>query len=188
MSHRVHSLCTLAAFAVIVSLAIAPTTAHAQEAVIQHSVFGSGGGMVSSRDGATMQGTVGQPAIGRASNANTQLASGFWYLWGKVTIVTAVENDRPGGRQLPLATRLHANAPNPFNPSTTIRFDLSRDGSVRLELFDLKGRRVAVMIDAWMSAGEHQLIFRPQNLSSGTYFYRLVTPDTELTRRMVLVR
>jgi hypothetical protein len=173
---------------VLVALVAAFPGDTSAQAVIEHSVFGGGGGIVADHEGVTLQSTLGQAMIGRAANEDLLSANGFWYLWGKTPQVTAVEDPGPGVPDLQAATRLYANAPNPFNPATSIRFELAREGAVRLELFDLRGRRVDVLIDAVMGAGEHALVYRPRDLASGTYFYRLITPDAELTRRMVLVR
>lgn len=87
----------------------------------------------------------------------------------------------------PVAT-LEANFPNPVRSSTTISFTLSIPGEVRLEVFDLTGRRVTTLVDAHQSAGEHAVLFDTAGLANGVYLYRLTTPDTVLTRRLVVLR
>jgi hypothetical protein len=77
-----------------------------------------------------------------------------------------------------LQARLHANAPNPFNPRTTIAFDMPRAGRVRLDIFDVRGRWLRGLVDATLPAGAHRAIWdgRLENGSeaaSGTYVYRL---------------
>lgn len=93
----------------------------------------------------------------------------------------------------PPALRLEANRPNPFNPRTEIRFALPVGGATRLEVFDLRGRSVAVLIDEPLPAGPGSVVWdavdaNGHGLASGTYLYRLVHPAGERTRRMVLLR
>ena len=88
---------------------------------------------------------------------------------------------------------LHQNFPNPFNPSTTIRFELPVDARVRLDVFRLDGGRVARLADAVMPAGRHGIVWRGLDdrgapVASGVYFYRLETGDARMVRRMTLLR
>ena len=105
-----------------------------------------------------------------------------------------VRQDRPvdAGRdpagEIPLATRLHANYPNPFNPSTTLSFDLHQPGEVRLSIYDALGRRIAVLTDTHMDAGRHELTWDASRLASGMYLVRLETPHTTQTRQIMLVK
>ncbi|MBK9305074.1 MAG: T9SS type A sorting domain-containing protein [bacterium] len=66
-----------------------------------------------------------------------------------------------------------ASYPNPFNPSTAIKFSVPRSGHVSLKAFDMRGREVAVLVDGNVEAGEHTTVFAPSGLSSGSYFLRL---------------
>jgi len=83
---------------------------------------------------------------------------------------------------------LSNNYPNPFNPVTTIRYELPVNSNVRLEVFDILGRRVAVLVDGMIEAGVHEVTFNASNLASGVYLYRLSTADFVQTRQMVLVK
>ncbi len=83
---------------------------------------------------------------------------------------------------------LGQNYPNPFNPATTISFDLPRSSSVRLTVFDVMGREVAVLVDNTLSAGTHSVSFNATNLASGTYIYRLSAGEFVQTRKMVVVK
>ncbi|PIV80833.1 hypothetical protein COW53_07560 [bacterium CG17_big_fil_post_rev_8_21_14_2_50_64_8] len=80
------------------------------------------------------------------------------------------------------------NHPNPFNPSTSIKFSVPRDGQVTLSVFDIRGRRVATLADGRMSAGDHDVHFDGTGLSSGTYFYRLVGEGYSRTGKMQMVK
>lgn len=82
------------------------------------------------------------------------------------------------------------NFPNPFNPSTDIRFQLPAVEYATLKVFDVIGREVATLVDGELNAGEHSVRFDDpaSRLSSGVYFYRLQTPTFSHTQRMVLLR
>jgi hypothetical protein len=83
---------------------------------------------------------------------------------------------------------LDQNYPNPFNPSTKIRFQLEKSGDVRLSVYDLTGREIAVLINGHRNAGEYQVEFNGENLSSGVYLYRLVSEDQSYVRKMMLIK
>ena len=80
------------------------------------------------------------------------------------------------------------NYPNPFNGSTTIRFQLPEKSSVRLEIYDMLGRRIARLADDVYSAGIHDVVFNANGLASGTYYIKLATPEHSLSRAMVLLK
>jgi hypothetical protein len=110
--------------------------------------------------------------------------------WGLLLTgsATHIDDDELYAGQLPGATSLHQNYPNPFNPATTVSFDLPAREQVRLEVFDILGRRVAVLVDSEMSPGSHQVRFDASRLSSGVYLYRLSTASAVLTRKMTLIK
>jgi len=88
---------------------------------------------------------------------------------------------------------LEPNFPNPFNPSTTIRFTLPAPGHVRLAIFDVAGRRVAELVDRSLGGGPHTMVWdgkdtRGRRVESGVYFYRLETPEGRASRKMVLIK
>ena len=80
--------------------------------------------------------------------------------------------------EVPTRVALFQNYPNPFNPMTTIEYQLPVSGIVKLAVFDLLGRQVAVLVNERTDAGKHQVAFDATGLSSGLYFYRLhITPS-----------
>ena len=83
---------------------------------------------------------------------------------------------------------LAQNFPNPFNPHTTIRFSLPESAPVRLEVYDMLGRRVAVLVHRVLEAGWHDARFDASRLSSGMYGYRLTVGSQTLARSMFLLR
>lgn len=91
------------------------------------------------------------------------------------------------------AVVLRQNHPNPFNPSTTIAFNLAREAEVELSVYALDGRRVATLLQDSTSAGEHFVTWAGTDQSgravaSGAYFYRLVVDGQQQVKRMVLVK
>ena len=87
-----------------------------------------------------------------------------------------------------LAYTLEQNYPNPFHAGTTVRYALPRSGRVRLSVYDLLGREVAVVEDGIVAAGTHERRLDASKWASGIYHYRLATPVGSTSRQMVLVR
>ncbi len=94
----------------------------------------------------------------------------------------------PDGGTAVFTYRLHTNYPNPFNPGTTIGYELARTTRVSLEVFDLEGRLVRELVDAEQAAGRHDVFFDGASLASGLYFYRLTTPEFSDIGKMVLAK
>lgn len=89
---------------------------------------------------------------------------------------------------LPETFALKGNYPNPFNPVTTIRFDLPESSVVRLEVYNLMGRRVATLVQGVVEAGRHEASWDATNMASGIYLYRLNAGGFEALGRMVLMK
>lgn len=83
---------------------------------------------------------------------------------------------------------LEANYPNPFNAATRIRYALPEQTPVRLSVYDLQGRRVAVLVAAEQPAGRHEVVFEANALPNGVYFYRLEADVFRAMRPMLLLR
>ena len=94
---------------------------------------------------------------------------------------------------LPPATRLMGNSPNPFNPRTSIAFELAAAGAVRLDIYDVRGRIVRHLADRQFIAGRNEVVWDGRDNSggetaSGMYFYRLTAGGYQETSKMLLVR
>jgi len=87
-----------------------------------------------------------------------------------------------------LEYRLFDNYPNPFNPSTIIRFSVPQASPVALRVFDLLGREIATLVFEALPAGTYSREWNAANLSSGVYFYRLQAGSYVETKRLVLLR
>jgi len=95
----------------------------------------------------------------------------------------------------PIEFSLAQNYPNPLNPSTTIRYSIPNvtlsgvEGSrVQLKVYDVLGNEVAVLVDEYKSAGNYDIDFNSQDLSTGIYFYKLKIGKNELVKKMLLLR
>jgi hypothetical protein len=86
---------------------------------------------------------------------------------------------------IPEKTLLHQNFPNPFNPSTTISFELAAAANVKLEIFNVLGQSAAQLMNEMKSPGRHDVRFDASNLPSGTYFCRLTAGDRIEMKKMV---
>jgi hypothetical protein len=88
----------------------------------------------------------------------------------------------------PIVFSLRQNYPNPFNAATKIEFALPHPGPVRLEVFDLLGRRVAILVDGEYPAGVHAVTWNGGGAPSGVYTYRLAAGGFSENRKMVLLK
>jgi hypothetical protein len=89
---------------------------------------------------------------------------------------------------IPQKYSLNQNYPNPFNPKTVIGYDLPKAGYVKLTVFDLLGREVAVLVNGQQSAGTFRAEWDGSNNSSGIYYYKLTSGNFTQTNKMVLVK
>lgn len=92
------------------------------------------------------------------------------------------------GDNLPGGFDLYPNYPNPFNPSTTIRFALPRRTSMTLVVFNALGQQIATLLEGNQAAGAHDLKFDGSRLASGMYFYRMQAGEFTQTRSLLLIR
>jgi len=98
-----------------------------------------------------------------------------------------LETDNP--IEIPVNYELSQNYPNPFNPVTKINFDLPKEGLVKLKVYDLLGREIAVLVNnEFKQPGRYTVEFNGTNLASGIYFYRIETKEFIQTKKMVLVK
>lgn len=137
--------------------------------------------------GATVQ--TGQPSLATSGND-------FLYTWlGGQQDATAVYSsnrglvsaDEPAG-EVPRTPSLAQNYPNPFNPSTTIRFELAAPAVVELAVYDVLGRRVAVLAGGLRNAGTHTVVFDATGMPDGLYLYRLASGTFTQSRTMMLIQ
>jgi len=90
--------------------------------------------------------------------------------------------------EIPSSYSLSQNHPNPFNPSTVVRFQLSDVSDVSLKVYDVMGREVQTLVNEKLSAGTYEVTFDGSNLTSGMYFYKLTAGEYVSTKKMLLVK
>ena len=88
----------------------------------------------------------------------------------------------------PRTFRLIGNYPNPFNPVTSIEYELDKQLPVSLRVYNLAGREVATLVNGEKNAGRYRVEFDASNLASGVYIYRLSTPTGVLSQSMTIVK
>ena len=108
------------------------------------------------------------------------------------TSVGLEDGDQPGDI-VPASFAVYNNFPNPFNPLTTIKFDLPTSTKVRLNVYDVAGRLVKTLVNAEMPAAQHSVLWDGtdnggRRQASGVYYYRLVTDERMATKKMMLVK
>ena len=91
-------------------------------------------------------------------------------------------------RLAPDMASLLQNAPNPFNPETEIRFDVSQEAFVNVSVFNTVGQKVATLVDNYVDPGIHTVQWNAADHPSGIYFYRLESNGSAQTRRMLLLK
>lgn len=102
-------------------------------------------------------------------------------------VPTPVENEK---NTVPTDFMLYQNYPNPFNPSTKIQFDVSKQGNVRLDVYDILGKHVKTLVNGELDAGKYEATWATDNdngetVAQGVYIYRLIAGDKSISKKMV---
>lgn len=162
-----------------------PGPADAQYQLTAEAV-GSGGGSMTGGSYA-VTGTVGQGAAVETSGGGLTLGQG---LWPAVLAAAGTSTSRQSSaaKEIPDEYMLGPNYPNPFNPSTVIRYSLPEEVRVRLAVYDMLGRQVQVLVDGQRPAGIHEVKFEAAGLPSGTYLYRVEAGGFSDTGMMSLIK
>lgn len=106
----------------------------------------------------------------------------------RVSVQALLSSGRERLASRPDKFELEQNYPNPFNPSTVIRYRIPVASDVTLKVYDMLGREMATLVNERQSAGQYSVAFNAQNLSSGTYFYRLVAGEFASVKKMLFVK
>ncbi|NOS84013.1 MAG: T9SS type A sorting domain-containing protein [Ignavibacteria bacterium] len=94
----------------------------------------------------------------------------------------------PVSGEIPVNFNLQQNYPNPFNPVTKIRFSIPKQSFTKMIIYDITGKEISTLLENNLSAGIYETNFNASDLSSGIYFYKLITEDFTETKKMVLIK
>jgi hypothetical protein len=148
---------------------------------INNYVFGNGGGVVTNGDN-SISSTLGQTFVGMSSNTNFTHYSGYWRSVALLTNVLG-EDDL-----IPIKFELLQNYPNPFNPSTNIKYAIAKQTRVRIEVYNILGQKVAVLVNENKSPGYYTVKFDGRVLATGFYVYRMQTQEYNSVKKMILTK
>ena len=109
------------------------------------------------------------------------------FIWGipSNNLITGIKEV---DEKIPTEFSLSQNFPNPFNPTTKIRFDVSKQSHVKLFVYDILGREIETVVDKEMNPGGYEVTLESKNLSSGVYFYRINAGKFQQMRKMLLLK
>jgi hypothetical protein len=98
---------------------------------------------------------------------------------------TAIENEHNEINFL-----LNQNYPNPFNPRTTIKYSIPKRTNVKISVYNILGKKIAELVNEEKTAGDYEVNFNAEefNLTSGVYFYNLITGEKNITRKMIYLK
>lgn len=109
----------------------------------------------------------------------------YWILTRKFNPTIGIQLS---GNEIPLSFKLYQNFPNPFNPVSTIKFDISKTADIKLVIYDLLGREVQTLVNRALVAGQYKVEWDASRFASGTYFYKLSAGDFVQTKKMILLK
>jgi hypothetical protein len=150
----------------------------------------SNGAVAMSGDLMTVEFTVTQAATVARFELENAILSTPTTLENNVafTLSAVVEHTSDADENRIAEFALHQNSPNPFNPTTSISYEIDKPGFVRLSVFNLIGQEVAILVNGNQTAGRQTANFDAADLSSGLYFYKLTTGGQTAIRKMTLVK
>jgi hypothetical protein len=102
--------------------------------------------------------------------------------------IVSIERNSTSPKFSPTKYRLGQNFPNPFNPSTKIKFELPKPETVKIEIYNIIGQKIETLLNQPMPEGYHEVTFNAQNLSSGIYLYRVEAGALQDVKKMILLR
>lgn len=159
---------------------------------VRRGVLGSMGTVLHKRNSYTASGVL--PPVVAIYKSGTSKYSAFAYAgYGPINVYFNQESlptvgIEPVGTNIPDKYSLSQNYPNPFNPITTINFSVPKDKFIKLSIFNILGEEVAVLVNETLNAGEYKYTFDAAKLSSGIYFYRLLSDDFTEVKKMTLIK
>lgn len=155
----------------------------AQQTILSKSVFGSGGGKMTSSS-YILNGTVGQPLIGLSNDNSVQAEAGFWNT--KMVTITSIndfsDNLNPGDEIFFEAF------PNPFKTTISLRLILRNQEKISLKIYNSSGNEIETIVEETLRGNEYNYYFNAGELSNGIYYCRIVSDNINLTKKLSLIR
>jgi hypothetical protein len=175
------------------TLAAANSSLRLQSGELTHnSPIGFTSGSASILFNYTAPSTTGLDTIyanGNAVNLSGNNSGDFWnFATNKKIVVKNASSVKEISNKIPEGFELKQNFPNPFNPSTKIRFALPENSDVVLTVMDITGRVVAELHNGALKAGSYEYDFNATNFASGIYFYKLSTKNFSEVKKMSLIK
>lgn len=172
----------------VLIIAFAPALLAAQVRV-QSYAFPQGGGFTSG-GGVRVGVSIGLPMAGQGESPESAAGAGFWYATRDALVIVDTESENPP-EGVPADYEIHPNYPNPFNPSTRIRYGVPQAAFVKVGVYNVLGQLVAELVSGEKAAGYHDVDWDGRDRSgatapSGVYFYRIEAGRWAETRSMVL--
>ena len=118
--------------------------------------------------------------------AKNEIGWGVFSVWFKFTTIGT--SNITGNSELPKEFKLYNNYPNPFNPSTKIKFDIPKSSLVKLFVYDVLGREIKTLVNEKLNAGRFEVSWDGSDYPSGVYFYRLVTDKYVDVKKMLMIK
>ncbi|MCD8479806.1 MAG: T9SS type A sorting domain-containing protein [Candidatus Cloacimonetes bacterium] len=113
--------------------------------------------------------------------------------YGPISVLVNANGEEPGIPSIPLETLLFSAFPNPFNPSTNLRYSLKEAGDVRIDIFNLKGQILKSFENVYQQPGYYQIAWDGRDadgreVGAGIYFYRMTSGKYSATKKMVMAK
>lgn len=138
----------------------------------------------------TIQFTYTAPASAGSDSLYGTVVRGYSGAWNWAPNKGMVVRTATGiiNSDTPLNFSLSQNYPNPFNPTTNIKYSIAKSGLVKLIVIDALGQEVETIVNKVQSAGNYDVKFKAENLSSGIYFYKITSGDFTQVKKMFLIK
>lgn len=134
-------------------------------------------------DGPTLE--LKNPNLDNSKYYNWKASEGYGSPSTINSVYTSIEKEE---KILPKEFQLFQNYPNPFNPSTTIKYAIPLDGNVKIKIYDILGKEVLSLLSEFKKAGIYNIKFNSDNLTSGIYFYKIISGNYSATKKMLLLK
>lgn len=165
-----------------------PTKCYSQSSAsfkLNRSSISNGGGVLNSTNYFMKETAFGGIAFGRSSSFNFMLNGSM--------LITTIDGAKFNNSLIPKVFMLQQNYPNPFNPSTTIKYDLPLSSEVTIKIYNARGQEIKTISQGNQQEGTYSIVWdgknnQGQQMSSGVYYYRIITEEFTDVKKMLLVK